>query len=264
MRPTHSLTMKPAITLALSYTFALAAASTYPKLQWDPATISTCIEWFDNGGLDTCESIRSLFNISPQDFHTWNPSVGSDCKPWEYQSYCILTKERLASLTSTKTTAAVTTTTTTSTTSTTHTPSPTAWNALGCYTDDDARFPVLEKQVRSADSALTIPSCEDACWKASNGTVLYAGVKQGNQCWCSSFVGGQTARNEADCNTPCSGDEAAICGGTNRINVFEPVTTKSTPTSVSTSTRSTETVESTTTAIHTTTLTSGASKGRRA
>ncbi|KAF2966464.1 hypothetical protein GQX73_g7084 [Xylaria multiplex] len=254
--------MKPAFTLALSYTFALTAADYFPELQWDPATISTCVDWFDNGGSDTCESIRSLFNISAQDFHDWNPSVGLDCKPWDYQSYCILTKERLASLTLTKTTA--TATTTTKTTSTTQAPSPTVWNALGCYTDDDASFPVLEKQVRSADSALTIPSCEDACWKASNLTVLYAGVKQGDQCWCGSFVGGQTARNEADCNIPCSGDKAAICGGTNRINVFEPVTTQVTTTSVSTSTRTTETTESTTTAIHTTTLTSGARKGRGA
>lgn len=216
--------MKPTSILPLSYVFALAAASPYPELQWDPATISTCIEWFNNGGSDTCESIRSLFKISAEDFHAWNPSVGLDCKPWNYQSYCIFTKERLASLTSTRTTAPATTTTT-KTTSTTHAPSPTAWNALGCYTDDDASFPVLEKQVRSADSDLTIGECEDACWKVSNRTVLYAGVKQGNQCWCGSFVGGQTARNQSDCNIPCTGNKAVICGGKDRIGVFEPVTT---------------------------------------
>ncbi|KAI0870637.1 hypothetical protein GGS24DRAFT_474624 [Hypoxylon argillaceum] len=214
--------MALAFTLALGYAFALAAASPYPELQWDPATISTCIEWFNNGGSDTCEYVRTLFDITPQLFHAWNPSVGLDCTPWDYQSYCILTKERFASLTAMQTTAPATTTTVTSAT---HAPSPTTWQALGCYIDDDASFPVLEKQVRSADSDLTIGECEDACWQASNRTVLYAGVKQGNQCWCGSFVGGQTARNQTDCNVPCTGNKVAICGGTDRIGVFGPVTT---------------------------------------
>ncbi|KAI0968068.1 hypothetical protein F4678DRAFT_444455 [Xylaria arbuscula] len=220
--------MKSASLLALSYTLSLAVASPYPELQWDPATISTCVDWFDNGGSDTCEYVRHLFKISPEDFHAWNPSVGLDCKPWDYQSYCVLTREKLASLTSTTTTAPATTTTT-KTTSSTHAPSPTAWNALGCYTDDDATFPVLETQVRSADSSLTIEKCEDACWKASNDTVLYAGVKQGNQCWCGSFVGGQTSRNQTDCNVPCAGNKAVVCGGKDRIGVFEPVTTTAEP-----------------------------------
>ncbi|KAI1305419.1 hypothetical protein F5Y03DRAFT_384428 [Xylaria venustula] len=189
--------MKSTSILALSYTFSLTTASTYPELQWDPATISTC--------------------ISPEEFHAWNPSVGLDCKPWDYQSYCILTRERLASLTSTTTTAQATITTT-KTTSTTHAPSPTAWNALGCYTDDDAIFPVLEME-----------KCEDACWKASNDIVLYAGVKHGNQCWCGSFVGGQTSRKQADCNVPCAGNKAVTCGGKDRIGVFEPVTTTAEP-----------------------------------
>ena len=152
--------MKFTITLFFSYGFALAAASPQPELQWDPNTISTCVEWFNNSGSDTCESIRSMFGISPEDFYKWNPSVGTDCKPWRYQSYCILTKERLSSLTSTITT---TTAKTTTTSLSTHAPSPTSWNALGCYTDEDAKYPVLEKQVSSADFALQIKSCKGKC-----------------------------------------------------------------------------------------------------
>ncbi|KAI1110525.1 hypothetical protein F5Y14DRAFT_454957 [Nemania sp. NC0429] len=215
--------MKLHHTLLLGCGVALVAASPQPELQWDPDTISTCIEWFNNGGSDTCVSVWKLFGITPQDFHTWNPSVGLDCKPWNYQSYCVLTKERLASHTPTTTTASPTTT---KASPTTHVPSPTAWLALGCYTDNNAQFPVLEKQLSAADTALTIRSCEDSCWKASNRTVLYAGVKHGNQCWCGSFVGGQTTRNQTECNTPCSGNAQAKCGGQGRINVFEPVTTK--------------------------------------
>ncbi|KAJ8130535.1 hypothetical protein O1611_g3097 [Lasiodiplodia mahajangana] len=248
-----------ALVLALSYALTLVAAHPYPSLQWDPDTISTCAEWWDNGGSDTCEYVRTLFGITPEEFHTWNPSVGLDCKPWySGQSYCILTKEKL--MTSTTTTTA----STTKTTSSTHVPSPTAWKGLGCYTDEDATFPVLETEAINADSALTIKKCEDTCWKASNRTVLFSGVKQGNQCWCGSFVGGQTARNETDCNIPCTGDKTVICGGKNRINVFEPVTTKgtSTTTSKTTSTKQT-TSASKTTSILTSTQSSGATKTAR-
>ncbi|KAI0803707.1 hypothetical protein GGR55DRAFT_384302 [Xylaria sp. FL0064] len=247
--------------LALGYVFALAAAHPYPSLQWDPNTISTCAEWWDNGGSDTCEYIRALFGITPEEFHTWNPSVGLDCKPWYIgQSYCILTKEKL--MTSTKTTASATTS---KTTSSTHVPSPTAWKGLGCYTDEDSTFPVLDTKAINADTALTINKCEDTCWKASNRTVLFAGVKQGNQCWCGSFVGGQTARNETDCNSPCTGNKAAICGGKNRIDVFEPVTTKGTSSTTSKTTSTTKKSTSTTktTALVTSTKTSGATKAAR-
>ncbi|EHK50795.1 hypothetical protein TRIATDRAFT_288666 [Trichoderma atroviride IMI 206040] len=192
--------MKSGVALALSWGITLTAASPHPELQWDPNTISTCREWFNNAGSDTCESIRSMLGISPEDFHKWNPSVGVDCKPWNYQSYCILTEEKWASYTSTHTTTKAKTTTTSS--SSTHVPSPTSWNALGCYTDDDAKYPVLEKQVSSNDAALQIETCEDQCWKASNGTVLYAGV--------------------TECNSPCSGNKQEICGSKGRINVFEP------------------------------------------
>ncbi|KAI1177576.1 hypothetical protein F4777DRAFT_541493 [Nemania sp. FL0916] len=223
--------MKLTYTFALSYSIILVAASPQPLLQWDPATISSCVEWFNNGGSDTCEYVRALFNITPQDFHTWNPSVGLDCTPWQYQSYCILTKERLSSITTTTTPPPTTTKTTT-----THVPSPTMWTPLGCYTDDDPTYPVLEKQISTADTNLTIRSCEDSCWKASNLTVLYAGMKQGNQCWCGSFVGGQTSRNQTDCNSPCTGNAQAKCGGKARINVWEPVTTKAPVTTTTTAT----------------------------
>ncbi|GAP90721.2 putative WSC domain protein [Rosellinia necatrix] len=225
--------MTPTSVLVLGYAVALTAAATYPKLQYDPDTISTCAEWWDNGGSETCEYVRNLFDISPQLFHTWNPSVGLDCTPWQYQSYCILSKERLSSLTATQTTTTHATTTTKATTTTTHAPTPTAWQQLGCYVDDDASSPVLEKQISSADAALTIAKCETACWQASGATVLYAGVKAGNQCWCGSFVGGEGDWDDTKCNTPCTGDKAAVCGGKDRIQVFEPVAGPRTTTTTS-------------------------------
>lgn len=213
--------------LALAFVVRLCGAGPTPQMQWDPDTISSCMDWYDNAGTETCEYIRDMFKISPQDFHTWNPSVGLDCKPWNLQSYCILTKERWASFTSTMT-VSTSKATSTSTSVSTHVPSLTAWKALGCYTDDDPAWPVLEKAYskEGGDPALKISSCQSTCWAASlKHTVLYAGVKEGNQCWCGSFVAGQTSRNQTDCNLPCSGDKTQICGGKGRLNVFAPATT---------------------------------------
>lgn len=233
------------VILTLTLGLRLCAAGPKPLMPHDPTTISSCIEWFDNVESDNCESIRSLFKISPADFHKWNPSIGLDCAPWhELVSYCVLTKEKLASLTTT--TQPVTTKTTT--TSASHVPSPTSWNGLGCFTDDDPDYPVLEKRVskEGGDSALKVSGCETSCWNASvNGTVLYAGVKEGNQCWCGSFVGGQTSRNQTDCNLPCSGDKNVKCGGKGRINVFEPVTDAApgSPTTATTAIKATTTAK---------------------
>ena len=232
----------PAITssvLALTLGLRFCAASPEPLLQFDPDTISTCVEWFNNAGSDTCEFVREMFDISPDDFHKWNPSVGLDCKPWRWQSYCILTEERLSSITTTTT---PTPTPEPTTTEPSHVPSPTSWKALGCYTDDDPDFPVLERKLTDGDgdgdASLDVSSCEDDCWEASvNGTVLYAGVKQGDQCWCGSFVGGQTSPDQTECDMPCSGDKEQICGGKERINVFEPITRRGSagPTATATS-----------------------------
>lgn len=69
------------------------------------------------------------------------------------------------------------------------------------------------------DASLTISKCQNACYLAQ---LEFAGVKGGNECWCSSFVGGELASNKTECNMPCSGDKAKNCGGKDRINVFTP------------------------------------------
>ncbi|KAH7116606.1 hypothetical protein B0J13DRAFT_514281 [Dactylonectria estremocensis] len=229
--------MKPTVILALGWGLGLAAASSTPLLQWDPDTISTCVEWYNNGGSDTCEYIRHMFAISAEEFHKWNPSVGIDCKPWRYQSYCILTQERLATLTST-TTKSPPATTTTKTSS--HVASPTSWTAMGCYIDDDPKFPVLETLASNNSKALLIKNCENKCWVTSTGrTTLFAG-------------------NQTDCNTPCTGNAKEMCGGKNLINVFKPVAGKS---AVTTTTKS-STIATAKSAVTTTTKSSGAIRNR--
>ena len=76
------------------------------------------------------------------------------------------------------------------------------------------------------DANLTIRKCKDTCYRNSYS---YAGVEQGNQCWCSDYLndvevgrrfGASLAQNQSDCNVPCSGEPTAFCGGKGFVNAF--------------------------------------------
>ncbi|KAG7283978.1 hypothetical protein NEMBOFW57_010336 [Staphylotrichum longicolle] len=216
--------MKTSISLSFA---ALAsryvAADQYPLLQWDPATAKDCVDWYDNADQGrSCEEVRNLFSITPEQFHEWNPSVGLDCTPWhDWQSYCIVTQRRLETdppPAPTTSTTRVTTKTTTSSSSTLR-PSPTAWAERGCYVEDP-KLPLLEHNTSGTggDASLTVGKCKNSCYLAA---YPFAGVQEGNQCWCGTYVGGEWAWNQSDCNIPCAGDKTAFCGGKGRLNIFQ-------------------------------------------
>ena len=207
--------MKAALFLSLS---AAVVGTRTPEYEWDPATVKSCVEWYNNGLGETCEYVRDLFSITPEEFTAWNPSVGLNCEPWRFQSYCIVTQEKLDNTSKTKATTTTTTTPTVTSTSSTLGPSPTAWESLGCYVQGNTTS-ILEKRITSeaGDASLIILECEDVCYHAG---LRFAGVEGGNQCWCSSYVGGEFAQDPAECNLPCSGDDKTICGGKGRLNIF--------------------------------------------
>jgi hypothetical protein len=214
---------------------------------------------YNNGDDESCESVRKLFGITPEVFHEWNPSVNLDCTPWNFQSYCIVTQEKLDQ-TKPTTSSSTTSIATTTTSSTTLGPSPTTWTVRGCYVENPD-LPVLEQNLNpSGDESLTIPKCKDDCYRQA---FRFVGVKQGNQCWCSSYIGGEWTRNQTDCNTPCTGDKNTICGGKGLLNVFEAsgdqilATSTITPSSTSTITPSSTSTSST---IPVASKTSGARK----
>ncbi|KAH8130340.1 hypothetical protein FP744_10000043 [Trichoderma asperellum] len=202
----------------------LCVATPYPLLQYDPATTKDCVDWINNTGNKTCKEVRDSFDLTPEEFSQWNPSVGVNCdKLWIVASYCILTHQKLSQLmstmTSTTTSSTVPITTTTSTT--VLRPSPTVWRELGCYADRPNRS-ILAKLVsdKDGDTALTIPKCQDTCYRLN---YEYAGVKAGNQCWCSGYVAGEWTPHKTDCNMACTGDATKNCGGKDCLNVFGAV-----------------------------------------
>ncbi|XP_014561982.1 hypothetical protein COCVIDRAFT_56476, partial [Bipolaris victoriae FI3] len=195
-----------------------AVSTRSPLLQWDPDTVKDCVEWYNNGEGKTCEYVLEIYNITPAEFYEWNPSVGPDCKVWRRQSYCLITKRKLDALKPTTTSSEVTSTTTTSTTSSSLAPSPTAWKALGCYAQNPTH-PLLQLNTNAnGDASLTIPKCKQSCYRRAFN---FVGVQEGNQCLCGNYVNGEWTKNQTDCNIPCTGNKADMCGGKGVVNVFE-------------------------------------------
>ncbi|KAI0539139.1 hypothetical protein GGR58DRAFT_525123 [Xylaria digitata] len=199
--------MNLSIFISLVALTRLGSCTPYPTLEWEPNTAEDCVDWYNNSDIEWCEFRHSTLK---QYFSKWNPSVGVDCKPWNHQSYCIVTQERLDN------TPIITTT---STSTATLGPSPTSWMALGCYVEDSER-PVLDKNVspEAGDATLTIPKCKATCYRQSYG---FAGVQEGSQCWCGSYVGGERESNQILCNVPCTGDKTTFCGGKRLISIFQ-------------------------------------------
>lgn len=95
---------------------------------------------------------------------------------------------------------------------------PTAWTALGCYTDS-----VAARTLTTAEypGTMTVELCTSACKSAG---YVYAGVEYGGECYCgNSFSngGGPAPDGSAGCNMACAGNAQETCGGANRLNVFQ-------------------------------------------
>ncbi|KAF6803881.1 WSC domain protein [Colletotrichum sojae] len=196
--------------------FARKATSTdTPLLPHDPETASDCADWFNNEADTPCSWVRDYFNASPQEFSLWNPSVGLDCTPWyNWNSYGVITWTKINA---TQTTTTTTTTSPPTSTAPTLGPSPTAWTDMDCYVEDP-EMPLLDVNFNpNGDPALSVPKCWQTCYRRF---YAFAGLQGGNQCWCGSYVGGEWAANQTDCNAPCTGDRASFCGGPGLLRIY--------------------------------------------
>jgi hypothetical protein len=112
-------------------------------------------------------------------------------------------------------------------------------NPLGYYTQDTAR-PLLKQNMNpSGDGSLTIPKCKNTCYRRA---YTFARVQEGNQCWCSSFVEEEWAKNQTNCNMPCTGEKNTVCSRKGVFNVFKALA-NSNPATISSTTRSASTVK---------------------
>lgn len=65
---------------------------------------------------------------------------------------------------------------------------------------------------------MLVPKCKNTCYLRS---YKFAGVQEGNQCWCSDYVSGYWTVDQTNCNIPCTGDKNEFCGGKGVIDAFE-------------------------------------------
>jgi hypothetical protein len=59
-----------------------------------------------------------------------------------------------------------------------------------------------------------------ATYCSTNG-YRFAGVEYSNECYCSSFIKSTyTTTPDYECNMPCAGDNAQLCGAGWRIQIY--------------------------------------------
>ena len=83
----------------------------------------------------------------------------------------------------------------------------------GCFSDQDPRS--LSHKVTFNN---TIEGCISACSQAG---YKIAGLEYGSECWCDAVVNlKMTKTPESDCNMPCTGNKAQLCGAGNRLSIY--------------------------------------------
>jgi hypothetical protein len=91
---------------------------------------------------------------------------------------------------------------------------PTTWSSLGCYTDTTL---LRTLNVSMLVSGNTVEKCQAAC---ATGGYTYSGTEFGTQCFCGKELLNGGAPSEDGCTSPCAGNVAEICGGSNRLSIY--------------------------------------------
>jgi len=96
------------------------------------------------------------------------------------------------------------------------------WPDGQCMYDFPENRRVLKDNAEIGDDNMTIETCRVYCWDKV-GWYGYYGVENGSDCWCGEWESDKKflPTHQEQCDTPCSGDDSELCGGSNyRINVY--------------------------------------------
>ena len=87
-----------------------------------------------------------------------------------------------------------------------------------CYKDSLFRR-IFPKRIRESSNENTPDQCKKFC---KDGDYSYAGVENGDQCWCSNNLPPQSKIvDNSYCNKmPCTGDDSQTCGGAYRMIIY--------------------------------------------
>ena len=135
---------------------------------------------------------------------------------------------------STSSTASQSSSTSSTTTSSATTSTPTIgqiannWAYLGCANETNPR--ALSGAAYTSDTAMTIEKCQSFCSSSTHNYGL-AGIEYGGECYCGNGLQSYSAVGFKGCDMPCSGNKTELCGGNNRLSVYN-LTTYVPPTTV--------------------------------
>lgn len=102
------------------------------------------------------------------------------------------------------------------------------WAYLGCANETNPR--ALAGASYTSTSAMTIEKCQSFCSSSTNNYGL-AGIEYGGECYCGNGLQSYSAVGFQGCNMPCTGNKTELCGGSNRLSVYN-LTTYVPPTTV--------------------------------
>ncbi|GIZ42477.1 hypothetical protein CKM354_000574700 [Cercospora kikuchii] len=109
-------------------------------------------------------------------------------------------------------------------------PGPAGWSSLGCYTDSVGSRSLGSQQfIDAGANAMTVAACTQACKSAGYSV---AGLEYANQCFCDAKLQDSATPANDGCDMACAGNSTELCGGSNRLNVYQASaapTTEATP-----------------------------------
>jgi len=95
------------------------------------------------------------------------------------------------------------------------TPTPT-YSYLNCYTEGTNTRALGSASLVNYTS-MTVETCASFCLP----TYKLFGLEYGGECWCGDTFGtGAVVAPATDCNMPCGGNHAEVCGSGNRLSVY--------------------------------------------
>ncbi|KAF5325137.1 hypothetical protein D9619_009969 [Psilocybe cf. subviscida] len=93
---------------------------------------------------------------------------------------------------------------------------PSGWSSVGCFTDQSPQR-TLKTAATSDVAGMTIEECASFCTPLG---FQFAGVEFGRECFCDNIIESTGAPATDGCNMPCTGDSNEVCGGADRINIY--------------------------------------------
>ncbi|AEO70370.1 glyoxal oxidase-like protein [Thermothielavioides terrestris NRRL 8126] len=87
---------------------------------------------------------------------------------------------------------------------------------MGCYAEGTTGR-ALTYGAGLSGSDLTVEKCTAACHAAN---YILAGVEYGGECYCGNTIANGGAPATSGCSMTCNGNSSELCGGPNRLNVY--------------------------------------------